>query len=230
MNRQRRGTSKHCPDPPGRELHRKCGRTQIPIQFTARLSSSPSRPPTAERPALLVSRKGRCQPAALGGFVERFTGRTRPSAAYRLRPPRRPCRRSGARSPRSGRGRCRPCGPGASPCRHPRAAGEPCRCRTSRALKKNRLRRAALNTGVREEPQEQSTSRKLGYSFFRLSRAPLALSVTLLVAFLTSPLALSVLPSASLRLSPVKLPAASLTAPLTLSAVPEAMNHLQRCS
>src|SRR3954452_10052198 len=92
------------------------------------------------------------------------------------------------------------------------------------------LRRAALNTGVREEPQEQSTSRRLGYSFFRLSRAPLALSVTLLVAFLTSPLALSVLPSASLRLSPVKLPAASLTAPLTLSAVPEAMNHLQRSS
>src|SRR3954471_6984878 len=27
MNRQRRGTSKPCPDPPGRELHRKCGRT-----------------------------------------------------------------------------------------------------------------------------------------------------------------------------------------------------------
>src|SRR4051795_12686929 len=28
MNRQRRGTSRPCPDPPGRELHRKCGRTQ----------------------------------------------------------------------------------------------------------------------------------------------------------------------------------------------------------
>src|SRR3954447_20671204 len=27
MNRQRRGTSRPCPDPPGRELHRKCGRT-----------------------------------------------------------------------------------------------------------------------------------------------------------------------------------------------------------
>src|SRR3954467_6364524 len=230
MNRQRRGTSKPCPDPPGRELHRKCGRTQIPIQFTARLSSSPSRPPTAEHPALLVSRKGRCQPAALGGFVERFTGRTRPSAAYRLRPPRRPCRRSGARSPRSGRGRCRPCGPVASPAVIPEPQASLAGVGLPELLKESRLRRAALNAGVREEPQEQSTSRKLGHSFFRLSRAPLALSVTLLVAFLTSPLALSVLPSASLRLSPVKLPAASLTAPLTLSAVPEAMNHLQRCS
>src|SRR3954447_1182577 len=37
MNRQRRGTSKPCPDPPGRELHRKCGRTQISDQIYIRV-------------------------------------------------------------------------------------------------------------------------------------------------------------------------------------------------
>ena len=63
----------------------------------------------------------------------------------------------------------------------------------------------------------------VAYSLRRLSRTPLADSVTLSVAFFTAPLAWSVLPSASVRLSPVTLPTTSLTVPVILSAVPEAM-------
>src|SRR3954471_18510637 len=63
MNRQRRGTSKPCPDPPGRELHRKCGRTHdlaalvvpvVPGPHGTRRASAGRRPregPPRRRPA-----------------------------------------------------------------------------------------------------------------------------------------------------------------------------------
>jgi hypothetical protein len=56
--------------------------------------------------------------------------------------------------------------------------------------------------------------------FFRLSRTPFAPSFAWCAASFASPLARSVLPSASVRLSPVALPAASFNKPLALSVVP----------
>ena len=58
------------------------------------------------------------------------------------------------------------------------------------------------------------------HPFFRLSRTPLLLSFTSCAASFTLPFARSTLPSLSIRLSPVALPAASFNKPLALSFVP----------
>src|SRR3954465_11375275 len=79
---------------------------------------------------------------------------------------------------------------------------------------------------TRLERSSQDGAVGAGYFFFRLSPTPLAALLASWAVPLTAPLARSVLPSASVRLSPVSLPAPSFTAPLTLSVVP-AMAHLR---
>src|SRR5215203_4554784 len=80
---------------------------------------------------------------------------------------------------------------------------------------RQRERAEVPRRGRRRQIRQREASSSL-----RLSRTPLALPFTSLAALFALPLAWSVLPSASVRRSPVSLPAASFAEPLTLSAVP----------